>query len=200
MTISDIQRIETIAAVFLGWLAAKPRSISSAASEGLRDKTAVINGTAAAFDVYPVMNRTLSVGERFYAMRQLYPAMCGTPMSVRTRLIPRRRRGLSGEFRPSCKNRSRSSPASARAPRADQFSLVACARPQEAEGPPVGAPRHRRERRASRGGQGLWPQTDEFGVEIAATFDRDKLELPDGLRGEPSRPELEIRTARPLQH
>ena len=53
--ISDIQRIETIAAVFLGWLAAKPRSISSAGSEGLRDKTAVIDATAAAFDVYPVL-------------------------------------------------------------------------------------------------------------------------------------------------
>jgi D-arabinose 1-dehydrogenase-like Zn-dependent alcohol dehydrogenase len=62
--ISDIQRIETISAVFLGWLAAKPRSISSAGSEGLRDKTAVIDSTAAAFDVYPVTNRTLSVGER----------------------------------------------------------------------------------------------------------------------------------------
>jgi hypothetical protein len=31
-------------------------------------------------------------------------------------LIPRRRRGLSGEFRPSCKNRSKSSPASTKAP------------------------------------------------------------------------------------
>jgi len=47
-------------------------------------------------------------------------------------------------------------------PRADPFSLVACARLQEAEGPPVGAPRHRRERRASGGGQGLRPQPDAF--------------------------------------
>jgi hypothetical protein len=39
-------------------------------------------------------------------------------------------------------------PSERKSPRADHFSLVACARPQEAEGPPVGAPRHRRERRA----------------------------------------------------
>jgi hypothetical protein len=31
-------------------------------------------------------------------------------------LIPRRRRGFSGEFRPSCKSRSKSSPASTKAP------------------------------------------------------------------------------------
>jgi hypothetical protein len=58
--ISDIQHIETIAAVFLGWLAAKPRSISSAGSEGLRDD----RRHCTAFDVYPVMKRTLSFGER----------------------------------------------------------------------------------------------------------------------------------------